>query len=303
MSRQINLLNDLFSMSSGSALLDKTVVFMRNENEKHQIVSVNNNGTITKPSDPVPPSGFNFFEGWYDGQTKISFPYQPPGNKSLMAHYYNLKKLPAKITNFIAPNIDDFSSDIEVNRNPFSQTTGFEERTEENGHFYRILQGNNILSYYHDFTLDYRSENYGFSMGGWFRLPALTNTWQDMFCIGNDGSGFKGLDIYAAENKIHIDGTSSSMLLVTPSAVFEDNSWFHLALVVNSAGCLNLYINGVSVLTAENCSMVQNYTYPLKIGSAPWGGSIKNYMDITQFFSSPQALTAEEVQTLYGYFG
>lgn len=124
-----------------------------------------------------------------------------------------------------------------------------------------------------------------------------------MICIGNDGSSFKGLDVYAdSENKIHIEGTSSKFLAITSSAVFETNSWFHLALVVNNASSLKLYINGVSVLTAEGCSMVQNYTYPLKIGSAPWGGTIKNYMDVTQFFSTSKELTVQEVQTLYGYF-
>ena len=108
-----------------------------------------------------------------------------------------------------------------------------------------------------------------------------------------------------AESGNFVVGNVGSTKMACEEMKTEQN-YFNLLQQVNKYqvkdGYLELYINGVSVLTAEGCSMVQNYTYPLKIGSAPWCGTIKNYMDVTQFFSTSKELTVQEVQTLYGYF-
>lgn len=60
------------------------VTFM-NGDEEYAKVGIDGEGKIAEPTVPNIPEGYKTFDGWYNGTSKITFPYQPNADKTLSA--------------------------------------------------------------------------------------------------------------------------------------------------------------------------------------------------------------------------
>lgn len=275
------------------------------EDEDYCAVGVQEGGQVSAPVNPTVEQG-KFFSGWYDEETKIVFPYAPSENKVLNALIANNKILPNKITNFIVPDheAEYIFSEGTVNWNPFTQTSGYEVDRDENRQFYKI-KSNNYLSYTSDVVLRYTDPSYGCSVGGWFRFPSSSYTTnRRSFSIGKDSATFEGLTSSSSyDSTIYALGTSNKYRAETSTAT-ETNEWFHLVWTISTDFVFKIYYNGECVYTSPNTNLCKMNTTSKQIiiGDTPWGATKNTSLDVTHFFSAPEALTEEEIQTLYSYF-
>ena len=139
-----------------------SVTFIKGNGEDNDIVSVNENETIAKPSDPI-KDGYSFI-GWYNGNTLFDFNTKISSNITLTAKYQKIENL---TVTFILNGISStetikYGEKISKPENPTKDNATFAGWYDENGELFDFntnIKANITLTAKFNYTITYKLDN------------------------------------------------------------------------------------------------------------------------------------------------